>query len=138
MAVDEYIEKVKSVMPKHISVADTIDKALQVAHQVNYNLDAAFDIVSKFKSPEFGFTEWTEEEKISFENAIILYGHELHYVHKEVNLLSIKSIFLIFVIIYMKVATKSMGEIVCFFYKWKKSDRYPLIYSQFCKKHRPG
>jgi len=47
------------------------------------------------------------------------YGHELQYVKQE-------------------VPTKRRKDVVQYFYRWKKTPRYRLVYYQFCKFHRPG
>lgn len=36
-----------------------------------------------------------------------------------------------------QVPTKSMGDIVRYFYKWKKTDRYEPIYSEWTKIYKP-
>ncbi|RUS15605.1 hypothetical protein BC937DRAFT_92239 [Endogone sp. FLAS-F59071] len=37
-----------------------------------------------------------------------------------------------------QVPTKSMGDIVRYFYKWKKTDRYEPIYSEWTKIYKPN
>ncbi|XP_076813253.1 uncharacterized protein LOC143459840 isoform X2 [Clavelina lepadiformis] len=49
---------------------------------------------------------WSEEECQQFENGLSLYGKDFHSIH------------------HNKVKTKSIGEVVKFYYIWKKTERY--------------
>ncbi|TPX31747.1 hypothetical protein SeMB42_g07711 [Synchytrium endobioticum] len=114
--LDKYLDDATKLFPASIDVPD---RALEVLHRCNYNTKDAFKIMSKLTLTDVRISEWTPEENKRFEASITKYGHDLYWVQKEVY-------------------SKSMKEVVIFFYKWKRTDRYQPVYSQFCEKYRPG
>ncbi|KAI8589131.1 PHD-zinc-finger like domain-containing protein [Geranomyces variabilis] len=95
------------------------DRGLRELHKANYDIPTALEAMLKLKQADYGMPVWTDAEIKAFEGGIIKFGTELNLVQKE-------------------VPTKKMTEIIAFFYKWKKGRRYAPVYSQFCKKYRPG
>ncbi|ORY26560.1 BAH-domain-containing protein, partial [Neocallimastix californiae] len=116
--VNEYIKKVRDCHSE-IKNMDLFDRALLELHKSNYDIDKSFSIMEKITLKDLDLPTWSKTEIKQFENGIIKYGHELQYVKQE-------------------VPTKRRKDVVQYFYRWKKSPRYRLIYSQFCKVHRPG
>ncbi|KAJ3040011.1 putative PHD type zinc finger protein with BAH domain-containing protein [Rhizophlyctis rosea] len=117
--VDDYIEEVLSDLPLSLKSILTVDRALEELHKAKYDANVAIAAMHKLRPADVGIVEWTDEEVKAFEGGVVKYGHELHWVQKE-------------------VPTKTMPEVVSYFYKWKKSRRYATVYDQFCKKYRPG
>jgi len=116
--VNEYIKNIKECHPE-IQNMDLFDRALLELHKNNYDIDNSFSIMKKITLKDLDLPTWSKTEIKQFENGIIKYGHELQYVKQE-------------------VPTKRRKDVVQYFYRWKKTKRYRLIYSQFCKVHRPG
>ncbi|KAJ3017800.1 putative PHD type zinc finger protein with BAH domain-containing protein [Thoreauomyces humboldtii] len=115
-----YIAKIQDEVPTGIKCSDYLyNRALAELHKADYDIDRALAVMLKLKAKDLGVPTWSEAETKAFEGGIIKYGHELNLVHGE-------------------VPTKSMTEVVAYFYKWKKGRRYAPVYSQFCKKYRPG
>ncbi|KAJ3280038.1 putative PHD type zinc finger protein with BAH domain-containing protein, partial [Borealophlyctis nickersoniae] len=113
--LDEYLDEIKNDLPLNLKSVDVIDRALQELHKAKYDRGAAVTAMLKLTPADLGVVEWTDDETKAFEGAVAKYGHELHWVHKE-------------------VPTKSINEIVSYFYKWKKTRRYvAAVYSQFAK-----
>ncbi|ORX63235.1 hypothetical protein BCR32DRAFT_293253 [Anaeromyces robustus] len=116
--VNNYVKNVKECHPE-IQNMDLFDRALLELHKNNYDIDNSFSIMKKITLKDLDLPTWSKTEIKQFENGIIKYGHELQYVKQE-------------------VPTKRRKDVVQYFYRWKKTKRYRLIYSQFCKVHRPG
>ncbi|TPX60050.1 hypothetical protein PhCBS80983_g02085 [Powellomyces hirtus] len=118
--IAQYLDRIQDEMPTNLKCSDYLyNRALYELHKANYDTDAALKVMIPLRSQELGVPTWTEAEIKAFEVGIAKYGHELTLVHHE-------------------VPSKSMTEIVAFFYKWKKGRRYAPVYSQFCKKYRPS
>ncbi|KAI8993235.1 BAH domain-containing protein [Pilobolus umbonatus] len=120
--VDAYMEKVKKLrdlpLPSHSS--DLLDKALIELENSDYNTQVALSKMKALTDADFNYlSTWTQEETDAFEQSIREHGHELNFVKKV-------------------VPTKTMAEIVRFFYQWKKTERYEAIYSEWTKIYRPA
>ncbi|OBZ86246.1 Lid2 complex component snt2 [Choanephora cucurbitarum] len=119
--MDTYMEKVKAIentpLPTHSS--DFIDRALLELEHNNYQTDVAYHKMCQLTEVDFKhLVEWTPREIEAFEQSIRDHGHDLNYAKSSVK-------------------TKSMADIVRFFYQWKKTDRYEPIYSEWTKIYRP-
>ncbi|CAO3566578.1 unnamed protein product [Mortierella alpina] len=115
-----YMERVKELalpLPSHS--ADVIDRALLTLEQSGYDADKALQDLALLKEKDLDVKDWTPEEVEAFEEGIRLYGHELFAIKK-------------------KVESRSMKDIVRFFYRWKKTERYQPVYSVFTKIHKPN
>jgi len=113
------MERVKELalpLPSHS--ADVIERALLTLEQSGYDADKALQDLALLKEKDFDVKDWTPEEIEAFEEGIRLYGHELFAIKK-------------------KVESRSMKDIVRFFYRWKKTERYQPVYSVFTKIHKP-
>lgn len=121
MLVDDYINKVQSLpnLPLAPHSADTFDLALLLLEQTDYNPAAALKKISRVTKDDFGFlATWKADEIETFEQTIKEHGHDLQFMKQN-------------------IPTKSMADIVRFFYQWKKSDRYEPVYSVWTKVFRP-
>lgn len=99
--------------------ADRIDRALLELEKNNYDTTKALQEMSKLTEKDFKHVvDWSQKEINAFEQSIREHGHDLNYVK-------------------MNVQTKSMADIVRFFYQWKKTDRYETVYSEWTKIYRP-
>ncbi|KAJ3176521.1 putative PHD type zinc finger protein with BAH domain-containing protein [Geranomyces variabilis] len=120
LQMKEYFDQIRDALPVNMKASDFLfDRGLRELHKANYDIPTALEAMLKLKQADYGMPSWTDAEIKAFEGGIIKYGTELNLVQKE-------------------VPTKKMTEIIAFFYKWKKGRRYAPVYSQFCKKYRPG
>ncbi|GAB5590639.1 putative PHD type zinc finger protein with BAH domain-containing protein [Umbelopsis nana] len=120
--LDRYMEQVAALpnLPLPSYSADFLDRALLELQQNDFDTEKALENVSHLTREDFDhLEEWTPEDIAAFENGIRAYGHELHSVAS-------------------KVPKRSMAQIVRFFYKWKKTDRYEPVYSEWTKIYKPN
>ncbi|KAG2175457.1 hypothetical protein INT43_001104 [Umbelopsis isabellina] len=120
--VDRYMKKVCALpdlpLPSHS--ADFLDRALIELQQYDFDEEKALESVRCLIKDDFDYQEeWTHEDIAAFEEGIKAYGHELHSVAT-------------------KVPDRSMAQIVRFFYKWKKTERYEPVYSEWTKIYKPN
>ncbi|CAO3599279.1 unnamed protein product [Absidia cylindrospora] len=119
--LDDYISKVQVLptLPLAPHSADTYDLALSILEGSDYNIKVALEKIQRVTRDDFSFlVTWQPDEIKKFEQGIQDHGHELVFVKQG-------------------VPTKSMADIVRFFYKWKKSDRYEPVYSVWTKVFKP-
>lgn len=119
--VDDYMNQVKEL--KNIPLAphssDLMDRALLELENNNYHTDQAFESMTELSSADFVHeVKWSQKEKDAFEQSIREHGHDLNFCK-------------------MLVQTKSMADIVRYFYQWKKTERYETVYSDWTKIYRP-
>jgi len=113
------MENVRALtLPIAAHSADLIDRALLELQKSGFNADKALDEISGVQKQDFDIRDWTQKEIDAFEEGIRIYGHELFAIKK-------------------KVETRSMKDVVRFFYQWKKTERYQPVYSVFTKVHKP-
>ncbi|KAF9919295.1 putative PHD type zinc finger protein with BAH domain-containing protein [Lobosporangium transversale] len=118
--VASYISRLKDLnLPLQIHSADLMDKALLTLQKHGFDANMALGEMSKLQKHDFDIEDWTAKEVEAFEEGIRLYGHELFAIKK-------------------KVETRSMKDIVRFFYHWKKTERYQPVYSVFTKINKPN
>lgn len=120
--MDDYIGKVQALpnLPLSTYSADVYDLALLMLEESNYNIKTALDKIRRVTKDDFAFlVTWRPDEIQAFEQSIQDNGHELFYAKK-------------------RIPTKSMADIVRFFYQWKKSDRYEPVYSVWTKVFKPA
>lgn len=113
------MRKVKELslpLPSHS--ADLIDRALSALQRSGFDADKALKEMTAVQKRDFDIVDWTPMEIDAFEEGIRLYGHELFAIKK-------------------KVETRSMKDVVRFFYQWKKTERYQPVYSVFTKINKP-
>ncbi|KAG0334012.1 putative PHD type zinc finger protein with BAH domain-containing protein [Podila horticola] len=118
--VAAYMEKVRALtLPIAAHSADLIDRALLELQKYGFDADKALDEISGVQKRDFDIRDWTQKEIDAFEEGIRIYGHELFAIKKNVE-------------------TRSMKDVVRFFYQWKKTERYQPVYSVFTKVHKPN
>ncbi|KAG0234629.1 putative PHD type zinc finger protein with BAH domain-containing protein [Actinomortierella wolfii] len=118
--VSKYLDQIKDLqlpLPSHS--ADLIDRALLALQNNQFDADKALDEMAKVTQEDFDLRDWTVDEIERFEEGIRVYGHELHAIKKQVG-------------------SRSMKDIVRFFYQWKKTERYQPVYSVFTKINKPN
>ncbi|KAF9906089.1 putative PHD type zinc finger protein with BAH domain-containing protein [Linnemannia zychae] len=118
--VAAYMNRVNDLslcLPSHS--ADLIDRALSTLQRSGFDADKAVKEMATVEKRDFDIVDWTPKEIELFEEGIRLYGHELFAIKK-------------------KVETRSMKDIVRFFYQWKKTERYQPVYSVFTKINKPN
>lgn len=94
------------------------EQALFVLMQCNYNAEEALKkrcATPPPPPPPSPSSHWTEEECRNFENGLLTYGKDFHTIQAQ------------------KVRTRSVSEIVQFYYLWKKTERHDI----FANKMRP-
>ncbi|XP_015785567.1 mesoderm induction early response protein 1-like [Tetranychus urticae] len=88
--------------------------ALYLLHQCGHNVEEALRRKKiQQNSPFETMSSWSEEECINFEDGIRLYGKDFHQIQKN------------------KVPTRSVGELVQFYYLWKKTERHDMYASKW-------
>ncbi|KAF9424456.1 putative PHD type zinc finger protein with BAH domain-containing protein, partial [Podila epigama] len=118
--VAKYMEQVKALsLPVAAHSADMMDRALLELQKNDFDADKALDIMAKLTKRDFDIRDWSAEEIAAFEEGIQACGHELFAIKN-------------------RVATRSMKDIVRFFYHWKKTERYQPVYSVFTNIHKPN
>ncbi|KAG2183834.1 hypothetical protein INT44_008845 [Umbelopsis vinacea] len=120
--VDSYMEEVCALpdLPLPSYSSDLLDRAILELQQSDFDVNKAIDTFKHLTRDDFDFLEeWTPEDIAAFEDGIRSFGHELHSVSS-------------------KVPKRSMAQIVRFFYKWKKTDRYEPVYSEWTKIYKPN
>jgi hypothetical protein len=120
-ALDKYMKQVKQLknLPLAPHSSDLMDRALVELEEHNYDTSLALQSMSRLKKKDFKHAvDWSTEEINAFEQSIRDHGHDLNYAKKSVQ-------------------TKEMGDIVRYFYQWKKTDRYETVYSEWTKIYRP-
>ncbi|KAF9978358.1 putative PHD type zinc finger protein with BAH domain-containing protein [Actinomortierella ambigua] len=118
--VSKYLDNIKDLqlpLPGHS--ADLIDRALLALQNNQFDATKALEEMAKVTQEDFDLVDWTLDEIDRFEQGIRVYGHELH---------AVKGL----------VGTRSMKDIVRFFYRWKKTERYQPVYSVFTKINKPN
>ncbi|KAI8889514.1 BAH-domain-containing protein [Backusella circina FSU 941] len=119
--LDSYMEAVKNIPDLPISSAssDLMDRALIELELNNYNTEIALDHMTRLNKDDFKHAvEWSREEIDAFEQSIREHGHDLNSAKRAVG-------------------TKTMADVVRFFYEWKKTDRYEQVYSEWTKIFKP-
>jgi len=92
------------------------EQALYLLMQSNYNVEEALKKwTSNPSAPSNTSQVWTDEECRNFENGLLMYGKDFHTIQAQ------------------KVRTRSVAELVQFYYLWKKTERHDI----FANKMRP-
>ncbi|KAF7722357.1 putative PHD type zinc finger protein with BAH domain-containing protein [Apophysomyces ossiformis] len=119
--LDSYIKEAKSIsyLPLPFHSVDFLDRALLELQNNNYDITVALQSLSKLEADDFPYlSTWSDEEVAAFEQSIQENGHDLQSIRQ-------------------RLSTKTMADIVRYFYKWKKTERYEPVYSQWTKIYRP-
>lgn len=99
--------------------SDLMDRALFELELNTYHTDQAFENMAELQDSDFKhIVHWTQKEIDEFEQSIREHGHDLNFAKNSVQ-------------------TKSMADIVRYFYQWKKTERYETVYSDWTKIYRP-
>lgn len=85
------------------------EQALYLLLQCGFNVEKALQKIKSSPPPNTTSTHWTEEECKSFESGIRIYGKEFFLIHNN------------------KVKSRSVGELVQFYYLWKKTERHDVF-----------
>lgn len=119
--VDDYMDLVKDLKSLSLSPqsSDLMDRALFELELNTYHTDQAFENMADLHDSDFKhIVYWTQKEIDAFEQSIREHGHDLNFAKASVG-------------------TKSMADIVRYFYQWKKTERYETVYSDWTKIYRP-
>ncbi|KAF9581173.1 putative PHD type zinc finger protein with BAH domain-containing protein, partial [Lunasporangiospora selenospora] len=118
--VTSYMERVRALsLPLPCHSADLIDRALLLLQKSGFDADKAIEELGRTQKQDFDIEDWTSTEVEAFEEGIRTFGHELFAIKE-------------------KVETRSMKDIVRFFYQWKKTERYQPVYSVFTMINKPN
>lgn len=116
--VEEYLQELSHSPPGSQGVAAIPlgkhvrddEQALYLLLQCGYNVDEALRRHRMNPTPLAStMTLWSEEECRNFENGLKTYGKDFHLIQQN------------------KVRTRSVGELVQFYYLWKKTERHDLF-----------
>ncbi|XP_077981121.1 mesoderm induction early response protein 1-like [Glandiceps talaboti] len=119
--VEEYLRHVQEIPAgtqgvKAIPTGDHVrddEQALYLLLQCGNNLDEALRRHKmQVTPPTDEMSLWSEEECRSFENGLRTYGKDFHMIQQH------------------KVRTRSVGELVQFYYLWKKTERHDAFANQ--------
>ena len=119
--VDDYMDQVKALqnIPLKPYSSDLMDRALFELELNSYNTESALEAMQDLQASDFKhIVEWSQKEMDAFEQSIREHGHDLNFAKNSVQ-------------------TKSMADIVRYFYQWKKTDRYETVYSDWTKIYKP-
>ncbi|VVC37925.1 Hypothetical protein CINCED_3A017665 [Cinara cedri] len=112
--IEDYLMKIqqitKALKPKTkvVGVRDN-EKALYLLVQCGHDVAEALRRMSLNVIPlEKSLSVWSEDETIKFEMGLLMSGKNFHAIQKEVK-------------------TRSVAELVHFYYFWKKSDRFDIF-----------
>ncbi|XP_050497349.1 mesoderm induction early response protein 1-like isoform X3 [Diabrotica virgifera virgifera] len=117
--VSDFLRKVSSIrtsktgLPQGVNLRDD-EEALYMLQQCGHNVEEALrrlKMAAPAVAPEKKKKEslWSEEECKNFEAGVRAYGKNFHRIQQE------------------KVRTRSVGELVQFYYLWKKSERHDIF-----------
>lgn len=85
------------------------EQALYLLLQCGFNIEKALQKIKSSPPPNNSSSHWTEEECKSFESGIRIYGKEFFLIHNN------------------KVKSRSVGDLVQFYYLWKKTERHDVF-----------
>ncbi|XP_065207166.1 mesoderm induction early response protein 1-like [Planococcus citri] len=85
------------------------EQALYTLHQSGYNIDKTLQKIKGAPVNTDTSSYWSEEECKSFESGIRIYGKEFFLIHTN------------------KVKSRTVGELVQFYYLWKKTERHDVF-----------
>ncbi|XP_065569255.1 mesoderm induction early response protein 1-like [Artemia franciscana] len=118
--VIEYLRKVQKIvresqglmLPEGAHIKDD-EPALHLLHQCGYNVEEALRRKKMNAVPTADtMSLWSEEECRNFELGLRIYGKDFHVIQKH------------------KVRTRSVGELIQFYYLWKKTERHDIFASK--------
>jgi len=94
------------------------EQALLLLHQCGHKPDEAVRRRMRMQSPQHSnifeeSTQWSEEECVNFEAGLKEYNKDFHLIQKNM------------------VPTRSVSEVVNYYYKWKKTERHDEFVSKF-------
>jgi len=108
-AVINFLRKVPGIGAANGSPRDD-EQALHLLLQCGYNVDEALRRQQmNVVPPTDTMSLWSEEECLNFENGLRTYGKDFHLIQQN------------------KVRTRSVGELVQFYYLWKKTERHDVF-----------
>lgn len=115
-AFDEYMVQANHVANTQIGIpiysVNYLDKAANLFYVHNYDTRSALEALRKLEIKDFKEPQLTAAEMKKFEDGVAKFGSELHSVKKHVK-------------------TISYGDIVRFYYIWKKTDRGKQIWGNY-------
>lgn len=93
------------------------EQALYLLMQCKYNMNEALKVHESGTEPKAPISEqitpWTEDECRAFENGLRAFGKDF------------------FQIKHNKIPTRSVGEVITFYYFWKKTERHDIFVNKF-------
>ncbi|XP_017781020.1 PREDICTED: mesoderm induction early response protein 1 isoform X1 [Nicrophorus vespilloides] len=113
LVIENFLKKAavvnKSVIPMGSQLRDD-EQALFLLQQCGHNVDEAIRRISINTLPNAdAMSLWSEEECRNFESGVRSFGKNFHQIQQN------------------KVRTRSVGELVQFYYLWKKSERHDIF-----------
>lgn len=120
--VDTYMRRVEHIrsLPLSAHSIPIMHAALERLQANNFNVEVAYAAMSADiqSLDDLGMKEWTARDKQLFEEGIRKYGRQLGNVARDLR-------------------GKTTGEVVSFYYPWKKTTAYPTVYGEYCRINKP-
>lgn len=115
-AVEDYLARVAAArpapgtIPRSLNLRDD-EQALFLLLQCGHNVEEALrrTRINHVPPPAHTMSLWSEDECRNFENGLRAYGKDFHMIQQH------------------KVRTRSVGELVQFYYLWKKTERHDVF-----------
>ncbi|XP_056646771.1 mesoderm induction early response protein 1-like isoform X5 [Diorhabda carinulata] len=114
--VEEFLMKASAITKPPIPLGTQLrddEQALYMLQQCGHNIDEALRrlrmTIPANSAETMNESLWSEEECRNFESGIRCYGKNFHKIQQD------------------KVRTRSVGELVQFYYLWKKSERHDIF-----------
>lgn len=127
-AIEEYLQKIASGASSNTGTPQTNsvfsiplgkhlrddEQGLYLLQQCGHNIDEALrrKRINAVPVADQQMSIWSEEECRNFENGLRIHGKDFHMIQQS------------------KVRTRSVGELVQFYYLWKKTERHDLFASK--------
>ncbi|EFA02613.1 mesoderm induction early response protein 1 [Tribolium castaneum] len=112
-SVENFLRRISSItkllLPMGTHLRDD-EEALYILQKHRHNVESAFEDLSanQTKNPD-KMSVWSEEECRNFEKGLLSFGKNFFLIQK------------------YRVTTRHVGELVQFYYLWKKTERYDLF-----------
>lgn len=108
-SVNNFLTAVKATPSRKINE----ERILYLLHQCEYDTEEAFRRFQLLPEPASDAEIWSEEECKNFEKVLQFHGKKFNYVQK-------------------LVPSKSVKDVVAFYYFWKRSERYDSFINDKC------
>jgi hypothetical protein len=108
------------------------EKALRILSECNYKIEDAILKYNQLKLSNDFSKQWTEEENEAFEEGYKEFGKDFRQIKENKVFLNRKKVFIFKEIFnFFKFKNNAIGELVNYYYLWKKTERHDLFINKF-------